>query len=367
MAGRTALFVARDGSNNGTTPVGARLALGGLLAGNGASPLDVRAGVLVDNGGAIVSGAADMSYNVRAFRAVSLASTANGPTIGSNDASVNVVTTAAPGSNSRIDRIWARQHLMTGDGATDTDVVYEIGVTQGTVAASPSAPAIPSGAVALYDATVTAGVTATSGLTFTRAHNWTVANGGIIPIFTSTERTAITPYEGLAIWYAVTDELQIWDGAAWKVVGANKANPIWVGYLTSNVSISNDSQTTVTTWTQDTTADGTGFFSYSAGTLTVLKTGIYRITGQGRYDGDADGYRRIYLFKNGSSVVSSSSQPGGSAIVTVALACPPVALTSGDTLTLQVRHTAGASLNLLGSATDYTTWWSAEYLGVATT
>src|SRR5688572_23510341 len=108
MTGKTALFVARDASANGTTPSGARLALGGLLAGNGASPLDVRPGVLVDNGGAIASGAANMSYNVRAFRAVSLVSTANGPTVGVNDATVNVVTTAAPGSNARYDLIWAK-------------------------------------------------------------------------------------------------------------------------------------------------------------------------------------------------------------------------------------------------------------------
>ena len=365
MAGKTALFVARDASNNGTTPVGARLALGGLLAGNGASPLDVRAGVLVDSGGAIVSGTANMSYDVRAFRAVSRVSTANGPTIGANDASVNVVTTAAPGSNSRIDTIWARQHLVTGDGDVDSDVIYQIGVTQGTVAASPAAPTIPVGAVALYHATVTAGVAATSGLVFTRAHAWTVANGGVIPVTSSTERTAITPYEGLAIWYTPTDELQLWDGAAWKIVGANQANPVAVYALASTVNIVNITDTTITTWAARSphNQQGTGFFSFAAGVLTCTKAGMYRVTSQIKWESESGGYREIRILLSGANVSSSRIEPsstnGQSSVITQVLS-----LTAGQTLAIQVRVSGtGAGTNAEGSATELLSSFTTEYLG----
>lgn len=219
MTGLTGLFVARDGSNNGTVPKGARQALGGLLAGNGASALDVRKGVLVDALGPVVAGTAGMSYDVRAFRAVTMTSTANGPVVVSNDATVNVTTTAAPGSNSRIDVVWCRQHLVAGDGGSDSDVTLEIGVTQGTAAASPSVPSIPTGALSLAQVTVTSGATATNTLTFTRSHAWTTGNGGVVPVYTSTERTAITPYVGMTIWYDLTKQLLVWNGTAWVSPG----------------------------------------------------------------------------------------------------------------------------------------------------
>lgn len=181
MAGQTGLYVARDAGGNGTLPQGARLALGGTLAHTGVSPLDVRKGVLVDGGGPVVSGTGAMAYSVRAFVAVTMATTANGPVVLANDSAVTLPTTAAPGSNSRYDVVWVRPHLLAGDGGSDADVITEIGVTQGAVAASPAVPAIPTGALSLDSALVTANATSTAALTFTRTHDWTTANGGIIP------------------------------------------------------------------------------------------------------------------------------------------------------------------------------------------
>ena len=173
------LFVQRDGSNNGTTPKGARLALGGLIGRS--STGTVQAGVLVDGMTPVVSGTGTMSYSVRACAIVTKASDAIGPTISGNDAAVVVTTTAAPGSNSRIDTVYATQNLITSDGGSGTSNEFTISVAQGSVSATPSAPSIPAESVALFDVTVTSGVTATSGLTFTRRHQWVTANGGVIP------------------------------------------------------------------------------------------------------------------------------------------------------------------------------------------
>ena len=367
MAGRTGLFAARDASNNGTTPVGARLALGGLLAGNGASPLDVRAGVLADSGGAIVSGAANMSYNVRAFRAVSLASAANGPVIAANDATVNVVTTAAPGSNSRYDLIWARQHLVTGDGHSDSDVIYEIGVTQGTVAASPTIPAAPAGAIGLTAALVTAGVTATSGLTYTRVHAWTVANGGVIPIYTLTERNAISPYAGMVIWYVPDLRMQVYDGTTWKPVGSGLSNPIAILTKTANQSITNGSYVDVTWSTAPDNSPGTGHFTISSTTVTVLKAGLYRVKAECMFETGGTGNRFVRLMKNGVEVLTNR--------LTISTSNLPVSvdrtllLAANDVLKIMSQVTGGAAANMTGSAVAplYQTAFEVEYLGVPAT
>lgn len=182
MTKHTGWPVARDSGNNGSTPKGTRLATGGLIAPTPGAALGVRKGVLVDGLlTPVVSGTGSMAYEVRAFRAVTMTATTNGPVIVASDGTETVTTGAAPGSNSRVDVIWVRQHLVTGDGGSDSDVLLELGVTQGAVSASPSVPSIPTGALALARATVTAGATTTAGLTFERAHDWTVANGGVLP------------------------------------------------------------------------------------------------------------------------------------------------------------------------------------------
>ena len=216
MTAQTGLAVSRDGSNNGTLPKGHRLATGGLLAKNGASGLDVRRGVLWDGLGSVVTGTAGMSYSVRSCNAVVMLSATQGPIIVPNDATVAVPTTAAPGANSRIDIIWVRQHLVAADGGADTDVVAEIGVTQGAVAGVPSAPAIPTGAVELARATVPAGTTATNTLTIQQTHLWTVTDGAPIPVRNDTERDALTEFDGMLVNHLGSDQLQRFDGSVWR-------------------------------------------------------------------------------------------------------------------------------------------------------
>lgn len=198
MTHHTGSWVARDAGGNGTTAQGSRLASGGLLSKNSTSALDVRTGVLFDGGGPVVTGAAGMTYSIRAHVAVTKMSNANGPTLVPNDSTVSVSTDPAPGSNSRIDVIWVRQRHVTGDGGSESSVAPEFGVAKGSSSVTPSAPSIPAGAVELSRATVTTGTTATSGLTFTPGR-WTVANGAPVPVRSETERDAIGAFPGLQV------------------------------------------------------------------------------------------------------------------------------------------------------------------------
>lgn len=66
--------------------------------------------------------------------------------------------TLQPGDSSfaRVDVVWVRQHDYETD-ASHPDSEVEIGVTRGTPAASPAAPMIPSGALAVFTVTVPKG------------------------------------------------------------------------------------------------------------------------------------------------------------------------------------------------------------------
>lgn len=225
MTGQTGLAVSRDGSSNGTTPKGFRLAMGGLLS-KSTTGINVQKGVMWDGAGAVVTGTAGMAYSVRACDAVVMPSSTQGPVIVPNDAALSVATTAAPGSNSRIDIIWVRQHLVAADGGSDSDVVSEWGCTQGATAASPVAPAIPTGAVELARATVTTGTTQTNSLTITQTHPWVVAAGAPIPVRNNTERAALTAFDGLIVNNLTSDRLERYNGTAWE--NLNGSDSGWV-------------------------------------------------------------------------------------------------------------------------------------------
>ena len=219
MTGQTGLAVSRDGSNNGTTPKGFRLAIGSLLA-KATTGIDVRKGIMWDGGGPVVTGTASMAYSVRACVAAVMPSAVQGPILVPNDAALSVATTAAPGSNSRIDVIWVRQHLVAADGGSDSDVIGEFGCTQGTAAASPVAPAIPSGAVEIARATVPTGTTQTNSLTISQTHMWTAPVGAAIPVRDNTERAALTAFDGLIVNNLTSKRLEKYNGStsAWDPI-----------------------------------------------------------------------------------------------------------------------------------------------------
>lgn len=232
MAGNRGIFILPDGSSNGTTPINARLALAGLLADDGVSALSARVGVFYDGQGNVVSGNTDtgtMSYSVRACQIAQylLGVSSSGIVAAVNDAVFKAVTTTAPGSNSRIDVIWVRQHAVASDGGPDTTTNYEIGVTQGTPAASPTVPALPfPGCMALAQAIMPAGATSTNALTITQVHNWTTTHGSAIPVRNQTERDAMTPFEGMFVYRLDTGHPEVYDGTRWHWSALTYV-PVW--------------------------------------------------------------------------------------------------------------------------------------------
>lgn len=168
-----------------------RLILSGLIA--RAASGAPRVGVLPAHTSAIVTGTAGMAYSVAAFIA---ATSRNGAGIElvANDGPASVTTTAAPGSNSRIDVIWVRCRFdLYGDTGVYTP---QFGVTQGAPDLTPSKPSIPAGALELATAVVTSLDVATSTTVISQTHPYTAAEGGILPVRNNTELQAWTPRDG---------------------------------------------------------------------------------------------------------------------------------------------------------------------------
>lgn len=213
-----------------------RLAQAGLIAPQ-TSSLAVRTGVMWGPGStALVTGTSatgTMTYAIAAHHAVTTRSTADGVYLGPTlEAATTVPTTAAPGSNSRIDVIWERQTDAASTVSPDGATAPEYGVTQGTAAVSPTKPSIPVGAVELATATVAAGATSTNGagVTITNTARQTVARGAPIPVRNQTERDALTTYPLLTVLRLDTGDIEMRNAAnsAWVTVyDAVPTAPTW--------------------------------------------------------------------------------------------------------------------------------------------
>lgn len=208
------------------TPLDHKMAQLGLVVKSSANT--IRPGLFWDGSATIVSGKANMSYDVRAFSAVLSRSSTAGAVLLTNDAVLNISTDVtgaalvAPGSNSRYHLVFAWQREYSLDG-TDSNPV--IGVLQGTAAASPTVPSLASypGAIELARILVPAGVTATnSGTTITQTAPFTAASGGVVVVRSTTERDGTSPYaasawaEGQIIWLLDTDKYQRYNGSSWS-------------------------------------------------------------------------------------------------------------------------------------------------------
>jgi len=154
-----------------------------------------RGGVTSPVGVSLVSSTATMNVSVGAFSAI--AARDGGAILLANDGPTNVLLPAAPASNSRIDVIWAKQN-----DASSTVVVPDannnalLSSTQGTAAATPTKPAIPTGAVELATVLIPAGATATNSsspaVVITQTAQFVAAPGGKVPFRTFSDLQAWT-------------------------------------------------------------------------------------------------------------------------------------------------------------------------------
>lgn len=163
------------------------------------------AGILDRSQDNLVTGRSDsMSVTVHPFNAVL---NRYGALLIQNDGDVKVPLSAAPSANSRIDVVYVKQN-ETRSPMSDGSDVPEFGVVNGVAAATPVAPSVPDGALALAQVLLPAGVsnTAAAGAVITQTYIGAAMKGDMLQVQTSAQRDALTTVPEGTLLHNVADD-----------------------------------------------------------------------------------------------------------------------------------------------------------------
>lgn len=174
------------------------------------------AGILDRSQDNLVTGRSDsMSVTVRPFNAVL---NRYGALLIQNDGDVKVPLSAAPSANSRIDVVYVKQN-ETRSPMSDGSDVPSFGVANGVAAATPVAPSVPDGALALAQVLIPAGVsnTAAAGVVITQTYIGAAMKGDMLRVQTSAQRDALTGVPDGTLLHNVGDNCDyVRSSDAWK-------------------------------------------------------------------------------------------------------------------------------------------------------
>ena len=174
------------------------------------------AGILDRSQDNLVTGRGDsMSVTVRPFNAVL---NRYGALLVQNDGDVKVPLSAAPSANSRIDVVYVKQN-ETRSPMSDGSDVPSFGVVNGTAAATPVAPSVPAGALALAQVLLPAGVsnTAAAGVAITQTYIGAAMKGDMLQVQTSAQRDAMTMVTEGTLLHNVADDCDyVRKGGKWR-------------------------------------------------------------------------------------------------------------------------------------------------------
>lgn len=163
------------------------------------------AGILDRSQDNLVTGnGGSMSVTVHPFNAVL---NRYGALLIQNDGDVKVPLTAAPSANSRIDVVYVKQNEARSPMSDSSDVP-SFGVVKGVAAATPVAPSVPVGALALAQVLIPAGVsnTAASGVAITQTYIGAALKGDMLRVQTSAQRDAMTMVPEGTLLHNVADD-----------------------------------------------------------------------------------------------------------------------------------------------------------------
>lgn len=203
------------------------------------------AGILDRSQDNLVTGNSNsMSVTVHPFNAVL---NRYGALLIQNDGNVNVPIAAAPSANSRIDVVYVKQHETRSPMSDDSDFPV-FGVVKGVAAATPVAPSVPSGGLALAQVLLPAGVsnTAASGVVITQTYIGAALKGDMLQVQTSAQRDALTKVADGTVVHNVADGCDYvrkgskWRGwnMPWRDIhsGSHKAN-MWASGGTAHIRL----------------------------------------------------------------------------------------------------------------------------------
>lgn len=163
--------------------------------------------------GLTVTGRNDLRYNVSAGAAVVSRSDSDGYAEAYWEGGQTEAVSTGDASNPRIDSIWVKANdVQQGDD----DNYVTVGVTQGTPAASPVAPVVPTGCLVVAEMKVPAAATSTSSAQMNSDRDYAIPYGATLGLLGENVNTADlfgnpTPrfwyYENQVSFYVPTDRL----------------------------------------------------------------------------------------------------------------------------------------------------------------
>lgn len=129
--------------------------------------------------GGVVSGTSGMSVNIADGSAYAITRSPSDGVVLLTNVGIVSLNVPVPTANSQISLIYVK-HSDSTQG--DSDNLAFFGIVTGSAAASPTAPALPTGAQSLAQITVQAGATSTNGSSVTISHTFafTTTIGGIL-------------------------------------------------------------------------------------------------------------------------------------------------------------------------------------------
>ena len=276
----------------------------------------------VTTGCAVTAPGGTMQLNVAPGAAAVPSQNNTGSTLCISDAVENVVIAAAPGSGlNRIDLVLMRPRGQDLDGGSNNDFIFDTSVT-GVPAATPVAPSVPAGSLALAQVYVGANVVAiTSGnITDARPHGL----GPEVPLAaTAPFSSYVSPLDG-EVWVAKGGV----NGGAWR-----KARDVLHAQYYRGAAFSTPAGAGAAIGLDQRVNDPYGLYSLSTGVFTAPIAGLYRLSFQLGASATATG-QYIQAQFGGAGVTRALAVANAStANVITALATTEVPFNAGDTTT----------------------------------
>lgn len=173
------------------------------------------AGVLERSADLLVTGnASSMSVTVHPFNAVL---NRYGALLIQNDGDVKVPMYAPPTANSRIDVVYVKQNEARSPMSDGSDVPT-FGVVEGVASATPVAPRVPAGALALAQVLIPAGVSnmGGAGVVITQTYMGAALKGGKLRVHNIAQRDELTMVcEGTVVTVASNGREYVRKGDRW--------------------------------------------------------------------------------------------------------------------------------------------------------
>lgn len=248
------------------------------------------AGILDRSQDNLVTGNSDsMSVTVHPFNAVL---NRYGALLVQNDGNATVALSAAPSANSRIDVVYVKQNETRSPMSDGSDNPI-FGVAEGVAAATPVAPDVPDGALALAQVLLPAGVsnTAAAGVVITPTYIGAALKGDMLRVQTSAQRDALTTVPEGTLLHNVADNCDyVRKGNGWR--GWNMPwSDIHLDKNTANMWASNG---TAHVRVQATDINLTGWGS-NVTVARVNNSAFYPATSQSINAGTSNGYFPTFL------------------------------------------------------------------------